>query len=418
MKRAGAALLAICALVALSSLASRGWWALPMSMLVGGWLVVWHRFLVQRVSPGAIMAVGVALRVAWVLLVPTTPAVDFASYHQFAVGLATGTSTHLLYVTVPLQEIGYPLFLGGVYSLLGATAAVGRAVNVLLAFWLLVVVRRLLAPQGEVVTRTGLMLVSLWPAHIAMSSLLASENLFLPMLWSGALLTSSSTFVGGAMLGAAQAVRPVALMMMVVIGASHRRDWLKVGAVLVGAGLTFGAYRLVRVAAGDRAERGGVAYSLLMGTNRGSAGAWNFGDHQWFDRQRFEHGFGAASQEALSKALARISAEPLEMVALAARKFLTQWGDGAVAVTFAMPAPRAPWLALADAWAVALWLLALWRVRASSELVPLERLALVALGGTVASHLLLEANPRYALPWVVGVVLVAAGAAPRLTRTP
>lgn len=154
-----------------------------------------------------------------------------------------------------------------------------------------------------------------------------------------------------------------------------------------------------------------------MGTNRSSEGAWNFADHQWFDRKRFEMGFSAASREALSTALGRISADPRAMVLLAAQKFRAQWGNGAVAVTFAIPAAGAPSLALADAWALSLWLLALWRVRRAPDLPPLERLALAALAGTVASHLLLEANPRYALPWMVGLVFVAA-AAPRLTRTP
>jgi hypothetical protein len=56
-------------------------------------------------------------------------------------------------------------------------------------------------------------------------------------------------------------------------------------------------------------------------------------------------------------------------------------------------------------------------LRATIELEPIEKLALVALVGTCASHLLLEANPRYVLPWIPGVMMLAA-AAPRFTRTP
>lgn len=417
MKKASTVVLGLCALATLLSLASRGWWGLSSLALVVGWLVVWQRWLVHQVAPTAIMLVGLCLRLAWVVLVPTEPAVDFESYHAFAVGLANGTSRHLLFASLPLHELGYPLFLGGVYSLFGATAAVGRAVNVVLALWLLLVTRRLLAPRGEVVTRTGLMLVALWPGHIALSSLLGSENLFLPLLWTGVALAFSLPFTSGVVLGVAQAVRPPALMMTAVVIWTMRRQWRLVLAVLVGLLVSFGAYRLVGVAVGDTADRGTVAFSLLMGTNHESRGAWNDADRQQFKVNRFELGPAGASRAAFSTAFSRITAAPLESVLLMVHKFRAQWGDGAVAVTFAMPSASTPWLAFADAWALSLWVLALWRVRGSLDLLPLEQLALAALAGTIGSHLLLEANPRYALPWVVGVALVAAAAGPRLTRT-
>ncbi|MER2561878.1 MAG: hypothetical protein ABTQ32_14215, partial [Myxococcaceae bacterium] len=164
---------------------SRGWFALLVAALVVGWFVLWQRVLVQRTSTSVIIVVGLVLRVVWVALVPTEPAVDFATYHAFAANLASGVSNEILFATMPMQEVGYPLFLGGVYTLVGVSVVVGRAVNVLLALWLMMAVRRLLLPQGEQVTRTGLMLVALWPANLAMTSLLASENLFLPLMWTG-----------------------------------------------------------------------------------------------------------------------------------------------------------------------------------------------------------------------------------------
>lgn len=357
------------------------------------------------------------MRVTWVLLVPTEPAVDFASYHSFAEGLASGASIDLLLLRLRLQEIGYPLFLAGAYELFGATPVVGRALNVLLALWLFVVIGRLLARSGEEVTRTGLMLTALWPGHIAMSSLLASENLFLPLLWTGGALMVRGQFVAGLVLGLAQAVRPPALMMIAVVCWVTRRRWREALMVLAGVSLSFGAYRASLFASGDSASRGGAPYSLLMGANQSSGGAWNFADHQSFDLDRALHGASEANSAALSKSLQRLAAAPLDMLVLMARKFRAQWGNAAAPFSFAMAAPATSWLALADAWALLVWLLALSRVRCKVEPPAVELLALAALVGTCASHLLLEANPRYALPWVQGVVLLAA-AAPRFTRTP
>lgn len=417
MRRVGALSLALCAVAATTSLASRGWWAVPTLGIVISWFVVWQRYLVHQVPPWAIIFTGVALRIAWIVLVPTEPAVDFAGYHAFAEGLANGTSTDLAFLRLRLHEVGYPLFLSGVYQVLGATAEVGRATNVLLALWLLVVMRRLLEPQGEFVTRTGLMVMALWPGHVALSSLLASENLFLPLLWSGVALVMRRPLVGGLVLGAAQAVRPPALMMIALVAWSLRRRWREAMLVLVGVALAFGAYRVVRLVSGDTTARGGIAYSLLMGTNVGSGGAWNFADHQSYDLDRALSGADEANRIARSKSLHRLTAASFGLVPFMVRKFLAQWGNAAVTFTFAMTSPGPGWLALADAWAVLVWVLGWWRVRSAGELTPLEGWALMALAGTCVSHLLLEANPRYALPWVIGGVLLAAAALP-VRRTP
>lgn len=415
MRGWGAALLGAGALVSAVWLVSRGWFALLVAALVVGWFVLWQRVLVQRTSTSVIIVVGLVLRVVWVALVPTEPAVDFATYHAFAANLASGVSNEILFATMPMQEVGYPLFLGGVYTLVGVSVVVGRAVNVLLALWLMMAVRRLLLPQGEQVTRTGLMLVALWPANLAMTSLLASENLFLPLMWTGLVFVGAQPLRGGLLLGVAQAVRPTAVVLILVL--MLRRQWRWVIALWLGVALAFGSYRVLRSVAGDSVTRGGAAFSLLVGSNRESVGAWNGADHRWFAAKTDELGAEAAAAAARTRALERLTSAPIESVVLMARKFHAQWGHGAVAVTFAMAEPVAPMLAWADAWAVSLWALALWRVLKGPTFTELERWAAAGLGVAVVGHLLLEANARYALPWMVGVLLLAA-AAPPVTRTP
>lgn len=322
---------------------------LVRAALVVGWFGLWERVLVQRASAGVIIVVGLVLRVVWLALVPTEPAVDFATYHAFAARLASGVSNELLFAAMPLQEVGYPLFLGGVYTLVGVSVVAGRAVNVLLALWLMMAVRRLLLPQGEQVTRTGLMLVALWPANLAMTSLLASENLFLPLMWTGLVFVGAQPLRGGLLLGVAQAVRPTAVVLLLVL--TLRREWRWVIALWLGVALAFGGYRVVRRVAGDSVTRGGAAFSLLVGSNRESVGAWNGADHRWFAAKTDELGPEVAAAAARTKALERLTSAPVESVVLMARKFHAQWGNGAVAMTFAMAEPGAPVLAWADAWA-------------------------------------------------------------------
>lgn len=408
-------LLAAGALVSTMWLVSRGWFALVVTALVVGWFVLWESVLVQRASAGVIIVVGLVLRVVWLALVPTEPAVDFATYHAFAARLASGVSNEILFAAMPLQEVGYPLFLGGVYTLVGVSVVAGRAVNVLLALWLMMAVRRLLLPQGEQVTRTGLMLVALWPANLAMTSLLASENLFLPLMWTGLVFVGAQPLRGGLLLGVAQAVRPTAVVLLLVL--TLRREWRWVIALWLGVALAFGGYRVLRSVAGDSVTRGAAAFSLLVGSNRESLGAWNIADQRWFAAKADEQGPEVAAAAARAKALERLTSAPVEWVVLMARKFHAQWGNGAVAMTFAMAEPGAPVLAWADAWALSLWALALWRVLKGPGFTELERWAGAGLGVAVVSHLLLEANARYALPWMVGVLLLAA-AAPPLTRRP
>lgn len=165
-------------------------------------------------------------------------------------------------------------------------------------------------------------------------------------------------------------------MMITVAVWTMRRKWREALMVLAGVALTFGAYQVVRLASGDTTSRGGAAYSLLVGTNLGSGGAWNFADYQSFDLDRAMHGASEANRIALTKSFERVRAAPVDMVALMGRKFVAQWGNAAVSFSSAMAAPAASWLAIADAWALLVWLLALWSVVATVDLKAVEALAL------------------------------------------
>lgn len=431
------AALSCCAVASFVSIAGRGWASGAASVLVLAAILAWRRLGPPAVPLSVIVGLGVALRIGWIVAFPTEVELDFASYHRFATQLAAGEHGPLLYAKLLLQEVGYPLVLSGAYVLAGADAGVGRGLNVLFAAWLIVVVYRVLVPAGEKAALSGALMIAVWPSHVALSSVLASENLFLPLVWSGvgAALQASrrEQVMGGALLGAAHAVRPPAALLLglLVVGSALRRRWSSAVVMAVAAVLAFASYLGVRRATGDPFPRGAFGYSVLMGSNVGSVGTWNVADHTWFLTRRTEAGVSAANSEAVALAATRLAESPAAVPALVARKVGLQWGDGAVGVDFALrrlerPGAdlerwRGPAMALADVAALVIWLFALHAVVVGNVLRqhPLAWLAGAALTLAWLSHLVLEANPRYAMPWFVGVIVLAAlrRNAP-LTKTP
>jgi 4-amino-4-deoxy-L-arabinose transferase-like glycosyltransferase len=132
----------------------------------------------------AILLAAFFLRAAWVLLIPTYPISDFKEYNRLAVGLINGQG----YIKsdgslTAYRPPGYPFFLAGVYKLLGPHDIIARLVNILLGVltcWLTYILTVQLFDQR--VALIAAMLIALFPSLIAWSNILASENLFLPLV--------------------------------------------------------------------------------------------------------------------------------------------------------------------------------------------------------------------------------------------
>jgi hypothetical protein len=407
------------------AIGGRGWGQLLLAVVLGaGVVALWQT--TRGWTPKTILAVGVALRVGWILVVPTDPGHDFAEYHAFAGRLAEGKLGSALYAPLPLHQLGYPLFLGGVYSTFGASPVVGRWMNVALALWLMLVVhrlaRRLLAPREA---NLAVLAVALWPEHIAFTSLLASECLFLPLVWAGVEGALAERWpravVAGSLLGMAIAVRAPGLIAVLAVAGLclWQRRFVVCGAVLVGVLSASVALWGVRRLTGDTVARGTLAYSALMGSNEASSGRWNEGDHTWY----FQRWFLGGEAQAAADTWPLVASRWLEADVLrhSLKKLEAQWGAGEVGFDFAFRKrpSDARWLleTLNDGWALAMLVLALIGSRDKTPPV-LRWLCVAPLGLAVAAHLVLEANPRYALPWLVGVVLLAAAAAGRVSASP
>src|SRR5512135_685006 len=120
-----------------------------------------------------VVALAIALRVGWVLLVPTKPVGDFAMYVESAAHLATHGSFDLEYVYMP----GYIFLLAPVQALGGgwlATKLVGAVIGGLGTAAVIGTARQLSGGSGRVALIAGL-LYALWPAGVAIASVTGTD---------------------------------------------------------------------------------------------------------------------------------------------------------------------------------------------------------------------------------------------------
>ena len=172
--------------------------------------------LQSRYAPAICLGAGFLIRLAWALLVDPKPVSDFAWYYTKAIDISLGHGYQSNGVPTAYWPVGYPAFLGAIFALLGASLLVARIANVLLytgvlavSYW---VAGRLF--RSARTARLTLLILAFYPNHIAYSSLVASESLFMFLMMLGvALLLLESrrwllSVLAGAVFGLACLVRP------------------------------------------------------------------------------------------------------------------------------------------------------------------------------------------------------------------
>jgi 4-amino-4-deoxy-L-arabinose transferase-like glycosyltransferase len=178
----------------------------------------------------AIIAVGVILRLSLILLLPTTPISDFSVFDEIAARVASGAGyTDSGGLPTTYRPPGYPLFLATIYTLFGRSWFAARLANVVLA--VICIILTCLLAKGLFSQRVGLLsalIVALYPSHILYGNLLASENLFIPLLLATCLAffygmnrenkRLAFLVVAGMLLGLAVLTRPAAILLPVVFG--------------------------------------------------------------------------------------------------------------------------------------------------------------------------------------------------------
>jgi 4-amino-4-deoxy-L-arabinose transferase-like glycosyltransferase len=134
----------------------------------------------ERLILLSVLSLAFVIRVAWILLVPSTPLADFAEYDRLGWGLATqGVYATALGEPTAYRPPGYPLLLALLYRMVGHQSLIARLLNAGLGTLTCLLLFRLTVRIGL----RGLALpvtvfYALYPTAIYYTNLLATEVLF------------------------------------------------------------------------------------------------------------------------------------------------------------------------------------------------------------------------------------------------
>lgn len=172
-----------------------------------------------------ILLLAATLRVWWIYANDPWPVSDFEWYYQCAINLVNGAGYRYNGEISAFFAPGYPVFLALLIKIFGASLFAIKCSSVLLQVATVYLVYRLgrRLTSSEAAGRFAMLLMACYPNQIAYSSIVASENLFLPLMLLGtellllgeerpwALLPAGLTF------GYAALTRPHILLVPIVI---------------------------------------------------------------------------------------------------------------------------------------------------------------------------------------------------------
>ncbi len=118
---------------------------------------------------------------------PVQPISDFSWYHLRGVDLANALGYVEAGEPTAYWPVGYPAFLGMLYSIFGQSVSVAKLANILLYMGVIFLCYRLTRSlfRSEIVGRISILIIAFYPNHIAYSSLLSCEILCLFLLLPG-----------------------------------------------------------------------------------------------------------------------------------------------------------------------------------------------------------------------------------------
>ena len=137
-------------------------------------ILEWRYFLL------ACLAASCLLRLAAILLIPTTMGADARWYFLRAVSLAGGHGYVFQGHPTAYWPIGFPAFLAVLFKVFGASAMVGKIANTILYLGMIAlsnaIARDLFKPKA-IASLTALLL-AIWPNNILFSAVVLSETLY------------------------------------------------------------------------------------------------------------------------------------------------------------------------------------------------------------------------------------------------
>jgi len=173
-----------------------------------------------------LVCIALALRLLWAWYSPAKPTSDFGCYDHLAWSMVQGKGYQFppqFSAPTAFWPPGYPLFLAIVYKVAGHSYRVAYLLNAVLGalscYLILLLGRQLLSDK---IAWLGAYALAFYPNHIVLSGLLASENLFCPLLlaalvliWSWPLKRANrEALIAGLLLGCAALTRLVGLVVL------------------------------------------------------------------------------------------------------------------------------------------------------------------------------------------------------------
>jgi len=156
-----------------------------------------HQILQSNYFAPLCFLIAAFLRFAWVIINNPYPAIDEYVYFQTGINIANGLGYVHEGVPTTIFPVGYPAFLGLIFSLFGVSVQVAKIANVLLSLGTLYFFYRITQRlfSALIVARIALFLLSIFPDQIFYNALLMTEPLFLFLLMLGIFLAASSDFI-------------------------------------------------------------------------------------------------------------------------------------------------------------------------------------------------------------------------------
>lgn len=234
----------------------------------------------SRLFVPACIVFGIVVRLVWIWFVDADQVSDYLWYYQRAIDLARGAGYAIDGVPTGYWPIGYPGFLGGLFFAFGSSALVGKLANLVLYMGTILLTYQLSKRifHSEPAARITLLILCFYPNHIAYTSILSSEILFIFLVVLAIfLLDIAGTRIGLLMLsglfwGLASLTKPQALVLpaiVILIFSVKARDFLMKGIVIYAVVMVtvtpwlIRNYRVMGVA--SLANTGGI--NLLDGNN-------------------------------------------------------------------------------------------------------------------------------------------------------
>ncbi len=234
-----------------------------------------------------------AVRIAWVLIMPTIPISDYEFYYRLAGRIADFKPlTDLDWRSLNMSTWGYPVFLGLWFALITQSLLLAKMINILLGIAALFVFYRLSQFFGETIGRAATIFFAIWPAQILYTSVLGSEHLalltILCAIWFlfKALYESNHnkwfSALAGIFFGMTYLTRtglflllPVAVIMILLYPLKVKDKVVYLSILMIAFAVAIGIfYGSIKAIYGVLPISSNLS-TLLSGTNFESTGGWN-----------------------------------------------------------------------------------------------------------------------------------------------